>query len=90
MEPRISVCPICGKEFEKTRSDKRYCSRKCAYIANARSARARNSYLGKKIDLGCPHNTGLICYKRTCSSCGWHPTVEAQRREKLGLNPVEG
>lgn len=42
MKPKkIIVCPICGKDFEKVRPDRKYCSRRCSNIAANRSKRAR-------------------------------------------------
>lgn len=54
------------------------------------------SYLGR-IDMArnksdapdCPYNEGVGCYFHKCQHCGWHPDVEAQRKEQLGVKPEE-
>ena len=85
---RISVCPICGDEFENTRIDKIYCSLKCTSISNSRKARERKRNQAKESCTICPNNEGVFCYKQNCSSCGWNPVVVSKRRAMLGL--VEG
>lgn len=90
MGRKISVCPLCGEQFTKTRSDKVYCSKACTYVACSRASRAKKRKEINELGTDCPHNEGLVCYKRTCGSCGWNPVVEAKRREKLGLKPAEG
>lgn len=37
----------------------------------------------------CPYNEGVGCYFHKCQHCGWHPDVEAHRKEQLGVKPAE-
>lgn len=34
-------------------------------------------------NLSCPHNNACKCSKQTCWKCGWNPTVEQRRMEKI-------
>lgn len=78
------VCLICGKEFVRTRRDKKFCSRRCAKIAADRALRARKK--GKVFENGtdCPYNKALVCSERKCDSCGWNPTVAKKRSASYG------
>jgi hypothetical protein len=35
-----------------------------------------------KKDTSCPHNDALICERKQCGNCGWHPAVAKRRLEK--------
>lgn len=72
---RIVHCPVCQRKFSTIQAGRKYCSQECAWTEKSKRKYPKN--------IGCPHNGGLLCYKRECESCGWSPEVEAQRREKL-------
>lgn len=82
-DKKIGACVICGTEFVKTRPDRKYCSRICAYAAANRAYEARKKEkLAEKVE-GCPYNKELVCSNRNCESCGWNPVVEKRRSERL-------
>jgi hypothetical protein len=31
----------------------------------------------------CPHNNGVVCTMKNCTSCGWHPNVASVRLDKI-------
>lgn len=76
----IGVCLICGTEFVKTRTDRKYCSHRCAHIASNRFQRDRK----REVHTDCPHNKELICTNRNCGTCGWNPVVAKRRSESHG------
>ena len=83
-QKETGVCLVCGKEFIKTRPNKRFCSRNCAcYVANKRAKARKN---GEVLECGsdCVYNNALVCTKRKCDSCGWNPTVAKQRSARYG------
>ena len=80
----IGVCLICSKEFVKTRLDRKYCSRSCAFIAANRAARARNRGEITENGTDCPYNKSVVCTNRKCDSCGWNPVVAKRRSASHG------
>ena len=85
-DKKIGVCVICGKEFAKTRSDKKYCTRLCAMSSAGKAARERQKYEIADCGTDCPFNMALICYVRKCANCGWNPDVEKKRMARLKQN----
>ena len=40
----------------------------------------------KRLYVDCPYNVGIDCEKMACKhgkSCGWHPAVERERKQKI-------
>ena len=31
----------------------------------------------------CPYAANVACYRRSCSTCGWHPQVAEERRNRI-------
>lgn len=84
MEYQNAVCPICGKEFHKRRSNQKYCGRGCTMVAVNRRKTAKHRAKAKD----CPYNNAVTCADSKCSTCGWNPDVAKQRMARL--NYAEG
>ena len=84
----VKSCANCGKYFESTRENAKFCCNSCG--TKARNGRR----IRPKIDLKCPHNQYLACKNHKCGSCGWNPEVLQRRMGKsLGnecTEPKEG
>jgi hypothetical protein len=77
------VCEVCGKEFLKTKPNKKYCSRKCVSTVANRAKKARAKEKLAEISKGCPYSDAVNCKARKCSACGWNPAVVKERSAKL-------
>ncbi len=79
----IRVCEICGTEFLKTRSNKVFCTRRCANMSANRAKRKKARAAIAEFGFDCPYNVAVRCEARKCNSCGWNPVVARMRKEAL-------
>lgn len=82
------TCLTCGVEYVAKAPHQKFCSVIC-------QGRSRTDYYAsrqkkrKKIEIACPYNAELICYRQTCGNCGWNPEVAQARTDaymKRGAN----
>lgn len=64
MEEEKGICPVCGKEFKKSRKSHIYCCKQCANNANQKKFREKEKKLGKE------KITHIKNSKKTCAYCG--------------------
>lgn len=63
MDEEKGICPVCGKEFKKSRKSHIYCSKKCANYANQKKFWEREKELGKE------QITRIRNSKKKCAYC---------------------
>ena len=80
MKSRIYTCIICGaKGVDRSSTGGRmYCSSSCS-----KEHYRRTNGIGVDVSPGCLFNEGVACNEHRCLKCGWHPSVEARRKEAM-------
>ena len=70
-------CLNCNKLFVPKQDKSRFCCTKC------HKAYYQQGYNKAKRGEVCEYNAAVICVKKACSTCGWHPDVAAARKAEL-------
>ena len=80
MKARGYTCIVCGARGvdRSSTGGRMFCSSTCS-----KTYYRRVNGIGVDVSPGCLFNEGVACAKRQCYNCGWHPSVEARRKEAL-------
>ena len=83
MEYREFTCLYCGaRSLDTSRTkNRKFCNDHCNQAYWYRTKRGKG---GKTQTPTCIHSIHILCGDHKCSTCGWNPKVEKERKEALG------
>lgn len=76
------LCKNCGRDITPLDNRRRkFCSKECCDSFHKKKYKNEDFKPYIEPEFICPHNEGISCLCKNCSTCGWNPEVAQKRME---------